>query len=57
MLKEVNATCITLEPKKESLTTLGDYRPIACCGVVHKCITKIITNRMRLFMKEVICPN
>lgn len=57
MLREVNATCITLVPKKDSPSTLGDYRPIACCSVVYKCITKILTARMRMFMNDVISPN
>lgn len=54
MLKEVNATCITLVPKTESPASLGDYRPIACCNVVYKCITKVITNRMKVFMDRAV---
>lgn len=57
MLREVNATCIALVPKHPSPTSLGDYRHIACCGVVYKCITKILSNRMRFFIPEVISLN
>lgn len=42
---------------KASLATLGDYGPFACCGVVYKCITKIITARMRVFIHEVLSYN
>lgn len=48
MLSEVNSTCITLVPKCTSLASLGDYKPIACCGVVYKCITKNLKNRMKV---------
>lgn len=43
--------------KRGSPTILGDYRPIAWCGVRYKCITKIIIARMRVFMQEVISLN
>jgi hypothetical protein len=46
LLKEVNATILTLVPKKLNVTVIGDFRPIACCNVVYKCITKILSNRM-----------
>jgi hypothetical protein len=46
LLKEVNATILTLVPKKPNVTVMGDFRPIACCNVVYKCITKILSNRM-----------
>ena len=38
MLKEVNATILTLVPKKVNPFAMGDFRPIACCNVVYKCI-------------------
>lgn len=56
MLQEVNATCITLVPKVESPLSLGDYRPIAFCNVVYKCIAKILMNRMKRFMNVVFSP-
>jgi hypothetical protein len=48
LLTEVNATILTLVPKRVNPSTMGDFRPIACCNVVYKCITKIIANRMLL---------
>lgn len=44
LLKEVNATILTLVPKKKNPASMGDYRPISCCNLVYKCITKILAN-------------
>jgi hypothetical protein len=44
LLKEVNATIISLVPNKINPSSLSDYRPISCCNVVCKCITKILAN-------------
>ncbi|GKB42607.1 RNA-directed DNA polymerase, eukaryota, reverse transcriptase zinc-binding domain protein [Tanacetum coccineum] len=34
-----------------------DYRPIAGCNVVYKCISKVITNRLKEGLSELIDPN
>nr|KAJ0193875.1 hypothetical protein LSAT_V11C800388240 [Lactuca sativa] len=47
ILKEINATVIALVPKIPTPGKVGDYRPISCCNVVYKCISKIIVNRIR----------
>lgn len=53
MLKEVDATCITLVPKIDNHMSLGEYRPTACCNVVYNCITKILTRFCRLSSRKV----
>nr|GEY44858.1 hypothetical protein [Tanacetum cinerariifolium] len=47
LLKEVNATLVALVPKVETPNKISDFRPIACCNVLYKCINKILTNRMK----------
>lgn len=57
LLREVNATCITLVPKVAAPESLSDYKPILCCNVLYKCITKVMMNRMKIFVNQVICTN
>lgn len=37
---------VSLIPKTSLNPKVGDYRPIACCNVIYKVITKIISKRM-----------
>ncbi|XP_048134251.1 uncharacterized protein LOC115752843 [Rhodamnia argentea] len=46
LLRELNATILTLVPKVPNASTMNDFRPIACCNTVYKCITKIMANRI-----------
>jgi hypothetical protein len=36
---------------------MGDYRPISCCNLIYKCITKILANRLIPGLQEVMSPN
>jgi hypothetical protein len=33
---------------------MGDFRPIACCNILYKCITKILSNRMVAILDSVV---
>jgi hypothetical protein len=57
LLKEVNSTIITLVPKVPNPSSITEYRPIACCNVLYKCITKILANRLRTCLCDLISPN
>lgn len=57
MLGELNNTIISLVPKSKSPRKVFDYRPIACCGVVYKCISKVITNRIKGVLGELVDSN
>ncbi|XP_026399494.1 uncharacterized protein LOC113295371 [Papaver somniferum] len=57
LLKEVNSTFITLVAKKENPTIVTNFRPISCCNVVYKCITKILSLRMKKVLSGLISSN
>ncbi|GJQ89910.1 RNA-directed DNA polymerase, eukaryota, reverse transcriptase zinc-binding domain protein [Tanacetum coccineum] len=57
LLKEVNATLISLIPKMATPNKVSHFRPIACCNVLYKCISKIITNRIKSGLDKVVSMN
>ncbi|XP_026431629.1 uncharacterized protein LOC113328844 [Papaver somniferum] len=57
LLKEVNNTFITLIAKNKNPPTVSDFRPISCCNVLYKCITKIISLRMKRILWGLISHN
>ncbi|KAL0411318.1 UNVERIFIED_CONTAM: hypothetical protein Slati_3721500 [Sesamum latifolium] len=57
LLKQVNATLLTLIPKVSTPTSVTDYRPISCCNVFYKIITKIIVQRMHGVMGKLVSPS
>lgn len=56
LLKSINSTAISLIPKTSSNPKVSDYRPIACCNVVYKTITKILSKRMELLLPKLLSP-
>nr|GEU28765.1 hypothetical protein [Tanacetum cinerariifolium] len=57
LLKEVNHTFLALIPKVATPTHVTNFRPISCCNVLYKCISKILTNRIIEGIKEVVSEN
>lgn len=49
-----NQTSITLIPKCENADHVKLYRPIACCNVALKIISKLLTNKMKGVMSDTI---
>ena len=53
----VNATILSLIPKSVEAKTMKDYRPIACCNLLYKVISKVIARRLKSILPEAIEVN
>nr|GLL25441.1 uncharacterized protein LOC109147524 [Ipomoea trifida] len=42
LLKQINYTVIALIPKTQQANVVGDFRPISCCNVIYKVISKVL---------------
>ncbi|XP_074315836.1 uncharacterized protein LOC141652088 [Silene latifolia] len=49
-----NSTLLALIPKTESPKSVTYFRPISCCTVFYKTVTKILANRMRKVLGGVV---
>ena len=54
LLKELNHTLISLLPKIPNASSVSDFRPIACCNVIYKCISKVIVGRMKPYLDSLV---
>ncbi|KAJ9561549.1 hypothetical protein OSB04_006709 [Centaurea solstitialis] len=44
---ELNHTLLCLLPKSQNASSVADFRPIACCTVLYKCISKMLVARIK----------
>jgi hypothetical protein len=51
-----NDTIVVLIPKVENTENISQYRPIGLCNVVYKVIMKLLANRLKLILPEIIWP-
>lgn len=54
MLKELNHTLITLILKVPNPQSVGDFRPISLCNVSYNLLSKVLVNRLRLVLGDLV---
>ena len=50
----MNATFISLIPKKYDATEVRDFRPISLIGGVYKIIAKVLANRLKMVLGDIV---
>ena len=48
---------ITLVPKSLNLEKISEYRPISLCNMAYKIAAKVLANRLKLVIDELITPH
>ena len=52
--KSLNATFISLIPKKPDAVEVRDFRPISVIGDVYKIIAKVLANRLKMVLGDIM---
>jgi hypothetical protein len=51
--KSINATFISLIPKKVGVVDIKDFHPISLVGGVYKIISKVLANKLKTVLEKI----
>ncbi|KAK9094702.1 hypothetical protein Scep_026171 [Stephania cephalantha] len=54
--KNLNESLVVLIPKKSFLQALSDFCPISLCNSIYKLLAKVLSNRLKVVLYELISP-
>ncbi|XP_039069085.1 uncharacterized protein LOC120215470 [Hibiscus syriacus] len=57
LLLAFNATTLVLVPKVVNACNMKDFRPLSCCSVVYRAITRIMVRRLAIVFLDMVRPN
>ncbi|XP_019262934.1 PREDICTED: uncharacterized protein LOC109240719 [Nicotiana attenuata] len=57
LLRKVNSTVISLIPKVLVPEFASQFRPISCCNVIYKCISKMMCKRLKKAVSILVAEN
>ena len=57
MCKQWNSTRLVLIPKVQSPSSPNDFKPISCCNVIYKGISKLLCSRLKEILPRLVASN